>query len=154
LWSNGWYLDDTLMEELIDVGTNIFVFSGYTIKDRVRLRGLKNRFQGKAKEIVIFARPAGSFDNRKDIYNEPEEAISNEACGAPLSDISIRSTGDFVLCCRDWKNQVVFGNLHEKNLEQILLEKWDDIEKIYKELVAGNRDCLGICKNCLRWRRP
>jgi len=76
-------------------------------------------------EITQFKRNPGSF--------------------APLNDILINSEGNVGLCCYDWPNTHVFGDLRKSTLADILVS--EKFKEVYNRLSTGDR-FLDICKKC------
>tara|TARA_B100000945_G_C20384167_1_gene598796 strand:- start:845 stop:1654 length:810 start_codon:yes stop_codon:yes gene_type:complete len=69
----------------------------------------------------------------------------NKPCYLPLNRGFIDWNGDVNLCCHDWKEKLVFGNIHTKSFTDIWL---NNLKNIKQMLVKGNRFCTKACKNC------
>jgi radical SAM protein with 4Fe4S-binding SPASM domain len=65
----------------------------------------------------------------------------------PLKIFHILNNGDVILCCMDWKREVVLGNVNENSIFEIWnSEKYKNIRKIiYGKRKVGNNF---ICKRC------
>jgi len=138
--SNGFYLDQTLADELVAVGVSEIRISAYSDKEFERL--------GKMKLTIPFKVERQILDNR---LNQYIGGIKNSSkpCFAPLNEICISRDGKIVLCCLDWKKEYVFGDLHKEPLETIL--KKDKVIETYDRLSKGDR-FLELCKRC-DWTR-
>ena len=69
-------------------------------------------------------------------------------CDRPLDQAIISSNGDVLLCCRDWKHDVVLGNIKEKSL----LDIWQgELMKQYqKKFEERNQNNISLCSSCSR----
>ena len=69
-------------------------------------------------------------------------------CDRPLDQAIISSNGDVLLCCRDWKHEVVLGNIKEKTL----LDIWHSEQmKCYQmKFEEGNQKDIPLCSSCSR----
>ncbi len=67
-------------------------------------------------------------------------------CDLFLKQAYIVENGDMILCCHDWEQTVVLGNVAEKSIKEV----WNSpsfIDRIY-EYYEGNFDKIEICRNC------
>ena len=67
-------------------------------------------------------------------------------CSTPLTTFNIMSNGDVILCCDDFSNKLILGNVNETSIKEI----WNSnellsIKKLHKE---GNFPELKVCSNC------
>jgi len=138
--TNGYYLDQTIGEELAAFGVTKIHVSIYFKKELERLQ--------KIKLPVPCDLQVMELDDTLNIYSGPIKDC-NKKCSAPLREVVVSKDGDISLCCYDWAYIYKFGNLKEKTLDQIVSSGL--MYKIYSELSEGNR-FLNICKNC-RWHR-
>lgn len=77
-------------------------------------------------------------------------------CERPLIYTHIKWNGDMILCCQDWKSEVVFGNLNNMSVIEAFNS---DIAEFYRsKLAARDRTELEVCRNCQRgcneWSHP
>ena len=140
LLTNGSYLTQTLADDLYDIGVNILEVSSYNLKEHDRLIKLKV----KIPYIVTFQ----ILDNRKTIYDTEKKNLF-KPCFAHINDITINCEGKMPICCLDWKNQVVFGDLKKDSLKKILHSRF--FLRSFKLLSRGTRN-LDICSRC-DWSR-
>ncbi|MFR7976323.1 MAG: SPASM domain-containing protein [Intestinibacter bartlettii] len=137
--SNGYYLTQQLLDELIEAGVSIIDVTGYSNEEFNRISNLESSIP-----LRVFS---SKFDNRLAIYDYDEKYIKNDKipCYWPLTDIIITRDGEVGLCHFDWKNKYSFGSLKEKNIEDIILSS--DIVNTYNELTRGIRK-FELCKKC------
>lgn len=136
LLTNGAYLTQEIAEELAELDVWILVVSAYSLLEYERFIKLKVEIP----YYVFFS----VLDNRFDIYNA--EPVNVKApCSAPLGDITINVFGEVALCCLDWGNKYIFGNLTNESLKDIINKEF--FVKTHKELHKGIRT-LDICSRC------
>lgn len=141
IYSNGYYLNQTMVTELQDVGVDILIVTAYGISEYVRLKSLSVNIP---YSIVV-----GNLDDRLDNYNEINENSSKHPpCRAFISQLCIYVTGEIGVCCLDYKNEYCLGNVFLYGLECINNKSLIDLQL---QLLLGNRE-LAICKNC-GWSR-
>lgn len=118
-----------------------------------------NRFYFNSKKWISFI----LFDNTKfvekrkgklNIQNRAgnlEWLISNPKkplelmCGHPFRTMTIRSTGDVVLCCEDYYSKGIIGNINNDTLSNIWM--CEKIQTIRKNLLNKNRNMIP-CNKC------
>jgi MoaA/NifB/PqqE/SkfB family radical SAM enzyme len=67
-------------------------------------------------------------------------------CDLFLKQAYIVENGDMILCCHDWRQTVVLGNVAETSIRTV----WNSpvfLDHIY-EYLAGNFERMDICRNC------
>lgn len=138
--TNGFYLTQEIIDQFKSSGIEVLEVSGYGMKEYNRLRKLKATFPYR----VFYA----IFDDRKSLY-EKRKINLNKPCFAPINDITINCEGKLGLCCLDWKNKHIFGDLEKTTLKKILNSP--AFLKVYKELTQGKRN-LDLCSRC-DWQR-
>jgi hypothetical protein len=134
--TNGFYLTQIIADELAALGIWNLAVSAYSQSEYDRLAGL----QVKVPYKVFLAR----LDGRLDQYDRPPMDLS-KPCMAPVRDLSIGPDGSVILCCLDWKQFHVFGNLKLETLSSILSK--ESIRSAYRDLLGGNRS-LHLCRRC------
>jgi MoaA/NifB/PqqE/SkfB family radical SAM enzyme len=81
--------------------------------------------------------------------NVPNAAIPVEplkaSCYRPFRQLYIRYTGDVVLCCCDWRGEVVFGNIMNEDLDAILS---GELPSTYRAHLARRDRSLPLCRSC------
>jgi len=138
--TNGWYLTQTLADELAELGVWNLVVSAYSDGEFDRL----SRLDVKVPYRVFRA----FLDDRRSIY-EREPIPCDKPCGAPVVDVSVAPSGHVVLCCLDYEGRHRFGDLKAECLQDIL-EK-PQCRQVYAALRAGRRR-LYLCRRC-DWSR-
>ena len=138
--TNGYYLNQILLNELVDSGVSKIAISAYSKSEYKRLSKLKSSMPLHVELMKL--------DDRLHLY-ESEDNNTKKPCYAPLNEIIIAREGCICLCCLDWKRQYTFGNLYEQTLKDIILS--GELHAVYKKLIKGER-FLPICKKC-GWSR-
>ncbi len=82
--------------------------------------------------------------NRGDVRTSPYGA-----CSSPLLEVIVSHTGSVVMCCLDWDDQVIFGNIYEQPLSEIL--QGEELIHLYSELSLDFRSS-NMCRAC-GWSR-
>ena len=138
--TNGYYLYQEDLVKFEQYKIYCIVVSSYNHQEHNRLIKLQTSIP-----YQVFH---SELDDRKNIYTR-EPYNLELPCFPFLRDLTINCYGQLSLCCLDWDNQVVFGDLYESTLTEILNS--DKLVQIYKELIRGERK-LDICKRC-NWQR-
>ncbi|MBF0330271.1 MAG: SPASM domain-containing protein [Nitrospirae bacterium] len=140
LWTNGFYLTQAVADEVVNAGASRITISAYTDAEYERLSKLEI-------PIIHLIEKVGELDLRKEMYSN-EEIKSCVPCITPSRDIVVRFNGDVVICCLDWKNSVVFGNIYNQSLKEILSST--RYKEVSKSLRYGIKD-EAICRRC-NWK--
>ncbi len=69
----------------------------------------------------------------------------NQWCRRPFSQLYVHYNGNVVLCCCDWKGEVVFGNLNEASLTEVFSSP---IATRYRENLAKKNRRMKLCELC------
>lgn len=146
IYSNGYYLDQIMADELYEIGTDILVTTGYGTNEYHRLINL-NTETGIAFSVLY-----GILDDRIDYYTKRNTTyvVSNSICDTYLYQIPIYSNGDIGTCCLDYKHPYGLGNITEHSLEKCLNNS--RIIDFQLKLLKGDRTNFPICTNCF-WKR-
>lgn len=96
-----------------------------------------------------------NVDIRKQYINEPMfnncggwfpvSNLKDKTCYIPFYRLHIDWNLDIRLCCHDWKEKKVLGNLRFDTLENVWM---DYFEEVRKELISNNRKNLSPCNKC------
>ncbi len=146
LLTNGWYMNENLAGELLDAGLDLITFSTYSREDKIRLYPLTKIFPGKIGIHI------GYFFKHLLNPGDGPDVKDYRKCFAPLCDLTIRSSGNVGLCCVDYDETVVFGNVYKESLLSIMKREHSKMVNLQKELMSYNRN-LKVCKSCWRRRR-
>ena len=115
------------------------------VVDFVGVGGYSNR-AGSLDEKGIFG-PAPTAPDTTALTIAPAQAKS---CVLPFRDMSIWADGRAVLCCDDWNETHVVGDLNTQSLAEI----WngEPLHKARALHMAGRGADLEICSKCNMWR--
>lgn len=138
--TNGYYLNQILLDELINIGVSKIHVSAYSKSEFKRLSKLKSN--------ISFSVEMMKLDDRLHLY-ETKENNRKKPCYAPLNEIIIAREGCISLCCLDWQRLYTYGNLYKQTLEEVI--RSGELHAVYKKLSKGER-FLPICKKC-GWSR-
>ncbi len=91
-------------------------------------------------------KPANSTNRAGNVplVRVPKEPLKR-SCYRPFVQLFVRYNGDVVLCCNDWKGEVVFGNLNNENLASIY---GCDLARKYREKLAKKDRRMKLCEIC------
>ena len=134
--TNGFYLNQTLLDELIESGVSKIHVSAYSRSESKRLSKLKSNIPFDIEMVKL--------DDRLHLYDKKEKNIK-KPCYAPLNEIIIAREGNISLCCLDWKRKHVYGNLHKQTFEDIMYS--GILQTVYDRLSSGDR-FIPLCKRC------
>lgn len=140
LMSNGYYLDQNLLDDYKSTGLDEIIISAYTESEYARISALNPSVKLTINKCQL--------DERLNLYQRNEINIK-KPCHAPLNELIITREGNVGLCCLDWKREVIFGDLHKETIE-IILNK-ENLLNTYEELSHGLRK-HNICRRC-DWSR-
>jgi cyclic pyranopterin phosphate synthase len=137
--TNGWYLTQSLAEELVGHGLDYLVISAYTPAEWERLRQIRLPIPVQVNKQTL--------DDRLTWYQQELLApvSAGRPCYCPVYEICITCRGEVALCPYDWQRRHIFGDLNNESLEDVLARP--DIWRVYEELSAGRRE-LEICRAC------
>lgn len=107
--------------------------------DRVVVTNYEGK-QNLIKHNKMFVVPE-SWDNR--MITRSEENLS--PCFRPLLEFTIICSGDVVLCCQDWKNEVKLGNVLDNDLKDIVETKSKYIESIIRPMSVETPERCRFC---------
>jgi len=112
IWTNGFYLNETIFKELKEIGVDSLYVSAYSNVEYNRLCSLDDG-------SLTYQVSESPLDGRLGSYDAKETGCCRP-CLAPLNDICIAPTGEVFLCCYDWRRDHVFGNLNNERLIDIV----------------------------------
>ena len=139
--TNGYALDQVLIDELDRLGVSLVFISAYFKHEYARFVGYDYH------DIGVFIQPM-FLDSRLDIY-ERAPLHCKSACGAPLNDLSVNHRGEIQICCLDWAHTQILGNLAHQSIHDVVNSP--RVREIHEQLGQGNRS-LPICQRC-DWSR-
>lgn len=133
LYTNGWGLNQYLVDELIKLNVRITV-SYYTDKEEERLSKLQSIM---GVRIALDPLVKTIYQNLP-IYTGP--------CRFPSIYGMVNHRGKFVLCCRDYEYRNILGDLNKNSIHEVLTSDYRN--EVCERLEAGDR-FLDVCKRCL-----
>lgn len=144
IYSNGYYLNQMMVEEFHDIGADVFNTTGYGVNEYERLIDMDIRYPLN----VVW----GQLDERLDWYSEENtgQKLVNPSCYTFVDQVCIYSNGEIGTCCLDYKTPYKLGNVFETPLKEILERK--ELIAFQDELICGNRSKFPLCRNC-HWNR-
>ncbi len=142
IFSNGWYLDPAIGDDLIAAGVDKITLTVYDKQDHARLAEWAQATP-QVEAVKAHLTPWLLQDG------PPKRLYS---CFAPLVDLTIRASGNLGLCCQDFAEEVTFGNLNDDRLPVLLERHRDAMTTLYHDLKTQKRT-LPRCQRCHR-RRP
>ncbi len=144
LYSNGFYLNDTMAKELSDAGVDELAVTAYGEREYERLRELNIDI---AYKMHMCKTPMDLYDIL-DIYERPYRSSSTPC----IEDMMfyIDAAGHLRICCSDWKGEeyLELGEISDHSIKE-----WANNERVLNnvvELAKGNRIC-DLCKRC-NWK--
>lgn len=141
IWTNGWFLSQTVVDELVALGVKQFSISLYSKHEQERIKGL-----GFPDDVTVHLHPSSSLDDRLEWYDrEPDR---QGVCRWPEKNILVHSDGRVGLCCMDWKRNHTLGRIKEfGDFERIIVES----RAMATRLAGGKRE-FDLCLRCpMRW---
>jgi len=140
--TNGVIPDWDLMDKMFHFGLSDCDISCYTEE----IKGKWVNYHRNKKNLCRIERPEdwGFYNRGGNIPGVGRNAIGGY-CERPFIQMYINAWGEAVLCCSDYKREVVMGDVNKNTLMEI----WhNDKYKLYREhLEQGKRDLL-LCKTC------
>jgi MoaA/NifB/PqqE/SkfB family radical SAM enzyme len=135
------------IDEIYNAGVDKLLISDY---DR---NPIWEDYTKKYPDLIVRDR----YDDGSDVYEEYDfnnrggtlwelNKSNNSPCYLPSYKTIIDWNGDLVLCCNNWINKKVFGNIHSSSISDIWMS--DELTHYRKELLKGNRHSLIPCNNC------
>ena len=142
LFTNGWYMNENLMKELFNIGLDKMLITLYTNRETEKLVPLSKKFPGISFHKAVL---------KDSLLNPGDGPPFYKRCHAPLCDLTIRSSGNVGLCCLDYDETVVFGNLYKDSLLDVMFREYKKMKRLRDRLTRRKRD-LPVCKLCYRRR--
>lgn len=152
--TNGDYLDKNNFYDFLNAGVDIFYISKHAKILKKPCRELIDSLDSETFKSKILV-----HDFYKDFY-ESQNMFTNRGGSISLDEKNnkktpvncsyatypvINSFGDLILCCQDFHNNFVFGNIMKKHLKDI----WFDQRNInLRKRIYNYKLDLKICKDC------
>ena len=89
---------------------------------------------------------AGNVENYDELRYTDQGAQPVRTCELVFYKMYILASGDVVLCCMDWRRQVVLGNVGRQSLREI----WngDAYRRVRRLHIEGRDGEISLCKEC------
>jgi len=124
--------------------------------DKNETEAFMNTYKNIADEIAVEPLTNwNGYEGRQVIKNNSEDTYSDwnatlidkkEVCPYPFFTLAIKCSGDVVLCCVDWNNATIVGNLREQSLSEIWFgEKLRSMRLMH---LQRRKNGNPSCKNC------
>ena len=136
LWTNGWYLDEAIGNELLAAGMHSIYVSLYSEKERDRLQPWIDATRGVDGEMKHLSPRVLTH-----------RSVRNIPCFAPLVDLMVHASGNVGLCCMEYAEDVTFGNLNTERLPVLMEREYPRMKALYDDLVKRKRT-LEFCQTC------
>lgn len=70
-----------------------------------------------------------------------------QVCPFPFYSLMITPDGIVILCCSDWRRELVVGDLNHETLVDV----WNGeiLKKLWIDMLSGNKDQYAMCANCM-----
>jgi len=140
--TNGTLANAKLFHALFDAGMTRIDVSCYTreVCDKVMAFGMSQ------VKVRRFYERSGHWNNRGGNIGRPPSEPLRASCPRPFRQMYVDYQGRAVLCCSDYRKEVVMGDAVEDSLVDI----WENCKYAkYRELLLqGRRDLLFLCDRC------
>ena len=137
--SNGDMLTETLLQGLIKCGLNTILMTNYDDSKKPYLERLAQQYE----DYVIYRAHTDFTLKKKDGTSYDAET----PCLRPTSQMVINWKGNVLLCCNDYYEEYVLGNIKDASLLKIWNSK--KFQK-YRRILSkkGGRTKIALCKRC------
>jgi hypothetical protein len=142
--SNGWYLNQHLVDLLWQFGVQSLHLTAYSEAAFKRFDSFKFP-DGMNVNIVPTYGTIRHLDKRIRIYDLAPEPHLRSECYEPFAHVLIRATGQVGFCCLDWADKHSFANLHDKSIQEILAGP--EMLATFREVYEGPRKPF-VCQRC------
>ncbi len=143
--SNGDKLTEELLVELINNGLGKIYITNYNDLENENCLKLSQKYQYHVtyrnyKDIKWVNRAGQLYKNKKN-------KNANKPCLRPSTQLVINWKGNVLLCCNDYYEKYIFGNVKNESILKIWnSNSFKNYRTILKE--KGGRKKIEICKNC------
>ncbi len=156
--TNADYLNKKMYKDLIEAGVDIFYISKHSKKfkkhfieliDDLTKEELSNNFIFNDFYTDFKSEEQSLLNNRGGDIELKEKALISKTPPVNCSYVTypvINTYGDIILCCQDFQNKYVCGNIMERHLEDIW---FDDKNITLRKKIFKSRFDLQICKDCV-----
>jgi radical SAM protein with 4Fe4S-binding SPASM domain len=131
------------------------------VKKQPDIKNVNTIFMCNFNRMIIFERPGQinreiSIDDKTWWKEDSREnwagnipgalqAPLRKSCRRPFNQLYVHHNGNVVLCCCDWKGEVIFGNLMKNSLATIYS---GPVAATYRENLARKNRNMKLCEVC------
>jgi radical SAM protein with 4Fe4S-binding SPASM domain len=102
--------------------------------------------RGVGSGTSVLVNRGGNVENYDELNYRPRHHTPIRICDLLYHKMYVLYNGDVVLCCMDWRRQVVMGNVHQQSLREIWRgERYRHYRKLHEE---GRSQELDLCRTC------
>ncbi|MCL2891415.1 radical SAM/SPASM domain-containing protein [Brenneria tiliae] len=140
--TNGSLLTEEIARELIQYAD--ILVNDYTKEKKVENKIVKWERDISDRIIIVERNNDEVLTNRAGNIKGCGRTELNNSCVKPFTELTITFSGTVVLCCQDWMEEAVIGDVNYQSIREIWHSK--KLNEIRNQLRKGNR--VGICKKC------
>ena len=145
--SNGDFLTPKLLRQLLSAGLDRLYVTQYDGKINERIANVLKEIDERERAIMTVRVKTAFLGNRAGLLSNivVQEPIL-AGCNRPFNQLVINYKGDIVICCNDYLEKEVMGNVEDATL----LDIWncDRFKSIRRLLRMKNRNSIGLCNRC------
>ncbi|MEM1323743.1 MAG: glycosyltransferase [Bacteroidota bacterium] len=102
--------------------------------------------KGVGSGSSVLVNRGGNLGNFEELNYKPQSDQPIKICDLLFHKMYILYNGDAVLCCMDWRRQVVMGNVMEQSIQEIWQgEKYQHFRRLH---IEGRSEELPLCSTC------
>ena len=141
--SNGDFLTEELLLELMKKGLDSILVSNYDDFEKPNLIELCKKYPA---HVRYRSHKDMWLQNKAGVVLDRKSENRNIPCLRPSTQLVINWKGNIVLCCNDYYEKHVFGNVKNESI----LKVWnsDEFNEYRRILKQGHRAKIDICENC------
>lgn len=144
--TNGDYLDEKKLIELVDAGIDKLSVTNYENEPNLALEDLSKRYA----QFIIYrglTSTSPEIRSRSDMNLKTDNPKRNMPCYRPSNQLVLNWQGASVLCCNDFYVKHSFGSLGKNSIKEIWFNK-DFIEMRNVLKKPGGRQEYKFCEKC------
>lgn len=133
---------------------DMIIMNSYTSKEQMEERKkiiprATHRYWDQSMKPEEWGETPIQVQNRTQLYERiaTDRTEIHTPCVLPSSKGWIHHDGSIQLCCNDWTNTNVYGNIATDNFFDVWNNN-EDLQKLKKSLLFGDRSANPICTNC------
>lgn len=138
--TNGFYLSEEIVKHFEQYKIWTIQVSAYSKSEYERISKIVTDIPLRVFTIEL--------DERESIYDDVPKGCK-DPCFSSIFDFTVTCEGTVGLCCLDWQNRFIFGDLEKNSISEIISTEY--YNKVHNELKNGERNLL-ICQHC-NWSR-